>query len=97
MNYEPDIVTIVDDDGNEYDFEELDRVETEDGQKYVALVPIIDEESEDDSDEESAELIFLRVIVDNDDTFLEPIDDENEFNEVSEIFTERLSEYFDIE
>ena len=34
--YTPDIVSIVDEDGKEHIFEELDRIET-DGGRYVAL------------------------------------------------------------
>lgn len=97
MDNEFDIISITDDDGNEYCFEELDRIETEDGKRYIAVIPFTDENSEEDYDEESVELIFLRVSAENDEVYLEPIDDENEFNDVSEIFTERLSEFFDIQ
>ena len=37
--YTPDIVSIVDEDGKEHIFEELDRIETDDG-RYVALLPL---------------------------------------------------------
>ena len=35
MNTDPEIITIIDDDGNELSFEELDRIETDDGKRYV--------------------------------------------------------------
>ena len=37
--YTPDIVSIVDEDGKEHIFEELDRIETDSG-RYVALLPL---------------------------------------------------------
>ena len=40
--YNPDIVSVVDEDGVEHIFEELDRIETEDG-KFVALLPVYDD------------------------------------------------------
>lgn len=93
MNTDPEIITIIDDEGNELSFEELDRIETDDGKRYVAVVPF----SEDDTDEDEVELIFLRVTTEDDNAYLEPIEDEDEFNEIAEIFTERLSEFYDIQ
>ncbi len=90
--YTPELVTVLDEDGTEYTFEILDKIETESG-KYAALLPY--DESEDESDDnESDELIILKVIEDNDEFYLEPIEDDREFNEIGEIFEERLSEFF---
>ena len=36
--YDPDIVSVVDENGKEHIFEELDRIETDTG-RYVALLP----------------------------------------------------------
>ncbi len=94
-NYDPDIATVVDDDGVEHQFEILDRIEDDDGKKYVAMIPVFtDEEAllEDDG-----ELIVLRLIEEDGETVLEPIEDEDEFNEIGRIFEERLSEMFDFE
>ena len=82
------IINIIDDDGNEHAFEELDRIETDDGKKYIALIPA-------DEEEEEGELIILEVIEEKDANYLEPINDDNLFDEISEIFIERLSETFD--
>ncbi len=92
-NYDPDIVTVVDDDGVEHEFEVLDRIESDDDKKYVAMIPVYTDEEEllDDS----GELIILRVLEENEETVLEPIEDEDEFNEIGKIFEERLSEMFD--
>lgn len=88
--YTPEIITIVDEEGTEHPFEVLDRIETETG-KYAALIPFIEDENEND---DADELIILRVIEEDDEVYLEPIEDDNEFNEIGDIFEERLSEKF---
>lgn len=98
-NYEEsfgnNIVSVVDEEGVEHTFEELDRIETDDG-RYIALLPIYNEAEEIlDSD---GELIILSVVEDEDgETYLEPIEDEALFNEIGEIFEERLADYFEFE
>lgn len=92
-NYNPDIVSVVDEDGVEHTFEELDRIETDDA-RYVALLPVYDE-AEDILDDDG-ELIILKVNEADGETYLEPIEDEDEFNEIGSIFEERLSDLFDI-
>ena len=94
-NYDPDIVTVVDDDGKEYQFEVLDRIEADDDKKYVAMIPVF--EGGEDVLEDSGELIILRVKEENGDNILEPIEDEDEFNEIGKIFEDRLSEMFEFE
>ena len=94
-NYDPDIVTVVDDDGVEHEFEVLDRIETDDDKKYIAMIPVFTEE--EDLLEDSGELIVLRVTENDDETILEPIEDEDEFNEIGRLFKERLSEMFEFE
>ncbi|MCL2509422.1 MAG: DUF1292 domain-containing protein [Oscillospiraceae bacterium] len=92
--YNPDIVSVIDEDGKEHVFEELDRIETDDG-RYVALVPLYDDPQEYVDD--SGELIILRVTEENGETYLVPIEDENEFNEIGAAFEERLSEFYGFE
>lgn len=92
--YNPDIVSVVDEDGKEHMFEELDRIETDNG-RYVALLPLYDDAEAMLEDE--GELIILRVIEENGDTILEPIEDDDEFNEVGQMFEERLAEMFDFD
>ena len=92
--YTPDIVSIVDEDGKEHVFEELDRIETDSG-KYVALLPL--PENPNKLTEGDDELIILKVDEDDGEFYLSPIEDDNEFNEVGQIFEERLAEMFDFE
>ena len=88
--FNPDIVTVIDENGVEHTFEELDRIET-DTAKYVALLPVYEAEEILDDD---GELIILRVSEENGETYLEPIEDDDEFNEIGKIFEERLEDLF---
>lgn len=92
--YTPDIVSIVDEDGKEHVFEELDRIETDNG-KFVALLPLYDDAQA--MLEEAGELIILSVEEINGEIYLEPIEDDEVFNEIGKIFEERLSEFFEFD
>lgn len=90
----PDVVSVIDEDGNEHFFDELDRIETDDG-KFVALIPVY-EDAQDVIDDDG-ELIILEVQEENGETYLCPIENEKVFYEVGKIFEERLSEFYDFE
>ena len=92
--FNPDLVSVIDENGVEHVFEELDRIET-DTAKYVALLPVYDDAEEIIDDD--GELIILKVCEEDGETYLEPIEDGNEFNEIGKIFEERLSELFDFD
>lgn len=91
-SYEPVIVSVVDEDGEEHIFEELDILEL-DNKEYVALLPIYDEEVSD----ENGELIILTRKYDGDEIYLEPIENEDEFMRIGRMFEERLSDIFDFD
>lgn len=90
--YEPVIVSVVDEDGVEHIFEELDTLDLDD-KEYVALLPVYD----DDVNDEDGELIILTRTYDGDEIFLEPIEDEAEFMRVGKMFEERLSDIFEFD
>lgn len=90
-----DLITVVDDDGKEYLFEELDRIELDDGNKYVAVVQV--PETDEEILTSSNEMIVLKVIEKNGENYLLNIEDEDEENEIGKIFIERLSDEFDFE
>lgn len=92
--YTPEIVSVIDDDGIEHTFEMLDAIET-DTDRYVALIPAYDGTSE--IIEDDGELIILKVVEENGEEFLTPIEDEEEFDEIGKVFEERLSDMFEIE
>ena len=93
LHMDMDIVSVVDEDGVEHIFEELDRIETDDGNRYVALIPVYDDEVEildDDGD-----VLILKVIEEDGETFLVQIEDEKEFNEIGNIIEDRLIEKYE--
>ena len=90
--YNPDLVTVMDDDGNEHVFEELDRIET-DTARYVALLPYF--ENAEEMLEDDGEIIVLKVTEEDGETYLVQIEDDDEYEEISAIFEERLAELFD--
>lgn len=92
-NYDFDIITVTDDDGVEHQFEEIDRIETDDGNRYVAMLPIF--ENSDELLEDDGEAIILKVLEEKGETYLVEIEDENEFNEIRDFFQERLDELFE--
>jgi uncharacterized protein YrzB (UPF0473 family) len=92
--YGPDIVSVVDDDGVEHTFEELDRIETDEG-KFVALLPVYDEAEE--ILDSNGELIILQVTEEDGELYLEPIEDDKLFDKIGKLFEERLADIFEFE
>lgn len=92
---ENDLITVVDDDGKEYLFEELDRIELDNGNKYVAVVQV--PQSDEEILTNSNEMIVLKVVEKDGENYLLNIEDEDEENEIGKIFIERLSEEFGYE
>lgn len=80
-NFGPDFVTIVDEDGKEYEMEFLDSIEM-DGKTYYAFC-----EAGLPDDVESVEVSIFRVDVNDDDTEeLVGLDDEDELERVYDRF-----------
>ena len=75
-----DIITITDDEGNEYVLEHLHTLEHK-GSFYMAFLP-----TDIDEDDEDYGLIILKVIVENGEEILGSIDDPDELEEVYELF-----------
>jgi uncharacterized protein YrzB (UPF0473 family) len=92
--YDPDIVSVVDENGKEHIFEELDRIETDTG-RYVALLPTYDDAAEQLQDD--GDIIILKVTEEDGETYLSQIEDDDEFNEIGQLFEDRLIELFEEE
>ena len=92
--YNPDIITLTDDEGKEYTFEVLDAIESDMG-RYLAMLPVYDNPQEllDDS----GELVIVKVEEDNGEEYLCDIEDDDEYETVSEAFIDRLRDFFEIE
>ena len=93
-NYEPDIISVTDDDGNEILFELLERYENDNG-VYVAITEYRDDA--EDIVEADYEVIILQVAEENGDEYHEEIEDEAEYNEVSEILMNKIEQQYDVE
>ncbi len=91
--FSPDIVSVIDEDGVEHIFEELDVLSIDD-KEYVALLPIYDEEV---VGEDGELIILLRNYDSDDEIYLEPIEDEDEFMRIGKMFEERLADMFEFE
>ena len=61
--YQPDLVSLSDDEGNEYNFEVLDSYDENDTQ-YVAMTPYA-EEGEQLDEEMDGSLVIMKVVEEN--------------------------------
>ena len=86
------IITLVDEEGIEHEFEIADMLD-EDGVQYLALIPVI--EDPDELLNDPGELVVLKVVAQGAEEFLEAIEDEDEFNRISALFMDRLGEDYD--
>ena len=92
-DYGNDIVTLVDENGKETEFEIVDSLVT-DNNEYFALIPT---ETAENLSEDDGELVILKVVEENGEEFLEPIEDDDEYESIAEIFMERLEDLYDFE
>ena len=87
--YNANLITLVDEDGVSHDFELLDAIETDDG-RYVALLPYLGEDAEEES-----EYYILQVIEgQNGEEELTEIEDEELLDTLAEIFEGRFEELY---
>ncbi len=93
--YEPDIISVTDDDGNEILFELLERYET-DEDVYVAVTRYY--ETDEEIVESDYEVITLKVESDdNGNEYLVEIEDELEYEQISDILMGKIEEKYDVE
>lgn len=93
MDYNPDIIEVVDDEGKKYTFEVLDAIESDDG-RYLALLPV--HETAEELLEDSGELVIVKVGEEDGEEYYYPIEDDDEYDFVADAFIERLQDMFDI-
>ena len=92
--YNPDIVTLSDDNGTEYTFEVLDAIETDTG-RYLAMLPVYDDPKK--TLEESGELVIVRVDEEDGEEYFSEIEDDDEYETIADAFVDRLENFFEIE
>ncbi len=89
-NYEAEIFTLTDEDGNEIDFEIIGQHEMN-GELYVALLPAEEEEKDD----ANWEYVVLKLAKDGDEEILVTVDDDDEFDAISDYFDDLFSSEID--
>lgn len=92
--YEPDIISVNDEDGNEILFELLERYET-DEDVYVAITRYY--ETDEEIVEGDYEVIILKVVSEDGEEYLAEIEDEIEFEQISDILMAKVEEKYDVE
>lgn len=80
-DYGNDFITIIDDDGQEFELEVLDSMDYN-GESYVAFLPA----DMDENDPDYGMIILRSVLDDNGDELFESIDDEEKLQDVYEHF-----------
>ncbi len=94
LEYNPDLVSLTDEDGKEYNFEVIDAIETDMG-RYLAMLPTFDDPQEllDDS----GELVIVKVMEEDGEEYFCEIEDDDEYETVADAFINRLEDFFEIE
>ena len=91
--YEADLLTLLDDEGQEHEFEIIDELENDDGH-FLALVPTQQEADELVSDAET--YYIFEVIEEDGEEQLREVEDDELLDKLAAIFEERFNEaYFD--
>ena len=90
--YQPDLMTLEDEDGNEVTFEVIDALDHK-GVHYLAVV----EYTENEEEAEDAQLVILSVGEDDEGEYLDVVEDDETLLEVSKLFEQRLSDDYEID
>ncbi len=86
FEYEQEVFTLTDEDGNESDFEFIGRIELEDN-TYVALIPVEGNEEE---------YVILKIVTDEDgEEILVTIEDDEEFDRAADAFEDEFMSEID--
>ncbi len=93
-DYNPDLITLTDDDGKEFSFEVLDAIETDDG-RYLAMLPTYEDPKKMLDD--SGELVIVKVVEEDGEEYYTEIEDDDEYETVADAFVDRLEDFFEIE
>ena len=90
--YQPDLMTLEDEDGNEVTFEVIDALD----HKCVHYLAVV-EYTENEEDAEDAQLVILSVGEDDEGEYLDVVEDDETLLEVSKLFEQRLSDDYEID
>ncbi len=94
FDYTPDIYTLVDEEGNEQQFELLDVMEL-DGNRYFALLPYFEDAEE--ALNSDGDLVVLKAEMVDGEELMASIDDDEEYDRVGNLFLEKLASMYEDE
>ena len=91
--FEADLITLIDDEGQEHEFEIIDELETDDGH-FMALVPTRQDPEDMVSDAET--YYIFEVIEEDGEEQLQELEDDALLDKLADIFETRFNEaYYD--
>ena len=91
--FEADLITLIDDDGKEHEFEIIDELETDDGH-FMALVPTHQDPEDMAADAET--YYIFEVIEEDGEEQLQELEDDALLDKLADIFETRFNEaYYD--
>lgn len=90
-----DLIVLVDENGDETEFEHMDTIEMN-GNEYVVLLPYSEEDPDEEDQEEEVVILKIEHGKDGEDSFV-TIEDEDELDMVFEEFRSRMEEDYDEE
>ena len=88
LAFEAELVVLMDDDGNEHEFEIIDEIETDDGY-FMALIPTL--RGEEDIADADEYYIFELVNIDGEEQLSE-VEDDDLLDKLAEIFETRYAQ-----
>ncbi len=94
MEYMPEIYSLVDEDGEESEFELIDEAYIDDN-RYFALTPFIleDQDNDEEEQEQEQEVVILKASKNEDDEdIMATIEDEEEYEMISQVFYDKFQE-----
>ena len=89
--YEADLITLLDDDGKEHEFEIIDEIENDEGH-YIALVPTI--QDPDNLSVEPDTYYIFEIVEDEGEEQLMEVEDDETLDKLAEIFESRFNADF---
>lgn len=94
MEFGPDILTLSDEDGEEYTFEVIDAVDIGE-EHYLALMPVAEDEAGQETTDDG-EFVILKTVYEGEEEILVPIEDQDELSSVFETFMNRLEDFYEL-
>lgn len=89
--YETDLITLVDDEGQEHEFEVLDTLETDEG-VFMALVPT--RQNPEEVSEEAETYYIFEVIEEDGEEQLQEVEDDELLDRLADTFEARFNEAY---